>query len=80
MSKWVIFGFGNYISDIFDIIHANRGNIKEIISNIPPTAEQLTNLKRRIELLGYHVPIIDLADFHPYESDKLARACKKMKI
>jgi hypothetical protein len=54
MSQWVIFGFGNYISDIFDIIHANRGKIRAIVSNITPTKEQLANLKRRIKLLGYH--------------------------
>lgn len=70
MSQWVIFGFGNYISDIFDIIQANRGTIKSIVCNITPTPENLANLKRRIDLLRYNVPIIDLADFHPQKNDK----------
>jgi len=70
MGQWVVFGFGNYLSDIFDIIHANRGKIKAIVSNITPSKEQLENLKRRIALLGYDVPIIDLSAFHPRKTEK----------
>jgi hypothetical protein len=52
MRQWVVFGFGNYLSDIFDIIHSNKETIKAIVRNIEPTQEQLENLKLRITLLA----------------------------
>jgi acetyltransferase EpsM len=65
MAMWVLFGFGNYISDIFDIIHANNDMVKTVVKNIEPTDEQLENIKRRIAVLGYEIPIIDLKEFNP---------------
>jgi len=65
MAMWVLFGFGNYISDLFDIIHANNDMVKAVVKNIEPTEEQLENIKRRIALLGYEIPIIDLKEFDP---------------
>ena len=65
MKQWVVFGFGNYLSDIFDLIRINQGKIKTIVNNIKPTTEQWEDLKRRIALLGYNVPIIELDDFQP---------------
>ena len=70
MRQWVVFGFGNYLSDIFDIIHSNKETIKAIVRNIEPTQEQLENLKLRITLLGYEVPITDLGDFHPRKNER----------
>jgi sugar O-acyltransferase (sialic acid O-acetyltransferase NeuD family) len=65
MRQWVIFGFGNYISDIFDIIHNNGEKIKAVIINFNPSEKQLENIRRRISLLQYDVPLISLQDFQP---------------
>src|SRR5215467_13968809 len=70
MEGWIVFGFGNYISDIFDIIHANGGKVKAIIKNIEPTETQRHNLERRLTLLGYDVPVVELGDFKPQEGEK----------
>ena len=65
MAMWVIFGFGNYISDIFDIIHAHHDQVKAVVKNFEPTGEQLDDIKRRIALLGYEIPVVDLNMFAP---------------
>jgi sugar O-acyltransferase (sialic acid O-acetyltransferase NeuD family) len=65
MEQWVIFGFGNYISDIFDIIHDNDGKIKAVINNFNPTEKQLANIERRLSFLPYEVPIVPLNEFRP---------------
>lgn len=65
MAVWVLFGFGNYISDIFDMIHAHNDRVKAVVKNFEPTGEQLNDIKRRIAILGYEIPIIDLHDFKP---------------
>lgn len=72
MKQWVVFGFGNYLSDIFDLIQANQGRIKEIVNNIKPTKKQWEDLKRRVAFLGYNVPIVELDDF---QLDKNERYC-----
>jgi sugar O-acyltransferase (sialic acid O-acetyltransferase NeuD family) len=70
MDQWVVFGFGHYLSDVLDIIHANEGRVKAIVNNIDPTAEQLKDLKRRVALLGYKVSIVDLQDFRLQKPEK----------
>ena len=70
MNQWVVFGFGNYLSDIFDSIHACQGKIKEIVNNIHPTEEQWKNLKQRISFLGYSVPILELDEFRPQNDER----------
>jgi sugar O-acyltransferase (sialic acid O-acetyltransferase NeuD family) len=69
VKKWIIFGFSNYLSDIFDNIHANQGKIKKIVLNITPTEEHLENLNYRLSLLKYDVSIIDLKSFQPQNDD-----------
>lgn len=69
MAQWVVFGFGNYVSDIFDIITSRGGRVETVVMNIVPTDEQLGNLKRRISLLGYDVNIIELAQFRPQDGE-----------
>ncbi len=66
----MIFGYGNYLSDIADIIHASNERIGSIVSNIEPTKEQLSDLKRRISFFGYDVPIVDIKDFNPCADEK----------
>jgi sugar O-acyltransferase (sialic acid O-acetyltransferase NeuD family) len=70
VEQWVVFGFGNYLSDIFDLIRASRGRIKKIVNNINPTKEQWEDVKRRIAFLGYDVPIVDLSDFQSEKKEK----------
>jgi|WetSurMetagenome_2_1015567.scaffolds.fasta_scaffold37468_1 sugar O-acyltransferase (sialic acid O-acetyltransferase NeuD family) len=70
MEEWVIFGFGNYISDIFDIIHANGGRIKAVINNFNPTDEQIDAVKQRISFLPYEVPLKKREEFHPATGEK----------
>jgi sugar O-acyltransferase (sialic acid O-acetyltransferase NeuD family) len=63
MDQWILFGFGNYISDIFDIIHANKGKIKAVIRNFDPTDAQYDMIKRRISFLPYEVPVISFDNY-----------------
>lgn len=70
MDYWVIFGFGNFLSDIFDNIHSNNGRIKAIIGNLNYDDVQLRDLKSRVSLLGYDVRIQDLRSFHPEDDEK----------
>lgn len=65
MDRWAIFGFGNYLSDIIDNIHCNQGKVGMVVNNIEPTEAQQQNLDRRLGLAGYHVPIVQIADFRP---------------
>lgn len=69
MRQWIVFGFGNYLSDVFDLIRVSQGRIKKIVNNIKPTKEQWEDLKRRIALLGYDVPIVELDNFQPERSE-----------
>ena len=70
MRQWVVFGFESYLSDIFDNIHSNKGKIKMIVRNIEPTRKQQEDLARRIRLLGYEVPIMNLEAFRPKKSER----------
>lgn len=70
MDQWVIFGFGDYISDIFDIIHANGGTVKAVIDHPSLRQAEPENLERRISRLSYPVPVIPLPDFRPIEGDR----------
>lgn len=70
MDRWVIFGFGHYLSDIADIIHARQGRIAAIVNNVHPTEKQWEDLRRRISLFGYDVPVQELSDFKPRQDEK----------
>jgi sugar O-acyltransferase (sialic acid O-acetyltransferase NeuD family) len=70
MDQWVIFGFGDYISDIFDIIHANGGKIKAVIDDATLRQAEPENLEKRISLLSYEVPVVPLPDFRPGAGDR----------
>lgn len=70
MDEWVIFGFGDYFSDIADLIHAGHGRIKAVVNNLKRTDERLINLKHRIDILGYDIPIIEFDDFRPAPGEK----------
>lgn len=70
MDQWVVFGFGNYLSDIFDIIHSNCGTIKTIVGNISYTEEEINNLHRRLAFLEYQPFVTNLESFHKQEGEK----------
>lgn len=70
MDQWTIFGSGDYLSDIFDLIHANHGRVKYIVNNVEKTAEETERLHRRIRLLGYEIQLVDLHSFEPVISHK----------
>ena len=62
--KYIIFGCSEFLSDIFDIIHANQGKVYKIYQNMPQIRrERAIGLKERIALLGYDVPVYDSLDF-----------------
>jgi sugar O-acyltransferase (sialic acid O-acetyltransferase NeuD family) len=69
MNMWILFGFGTYISDIFDIIHAHHDRVRAVVKNYEATEEQLSEIKRRCAYCGYEIPIIDLKDFKPVTGD-----------
>lgn len=44
--------------------------MKAIVNNIEPDEDQWNNLRRRISLMDYKVPVIEIADFRPSGDDK----------
>jgi len=70
MTMWILFGFGTYISDIFDIIHTRHDRVRAIVKNYEPTEEQLSEIRRRISYCGYEIPVIDMKDFSPVPGDQ----------
>ncbi len=69
MKKYSIIGAGNYLSDIFDIVHANDGKVMEICHNAPDSdSDRSIKTKQRIDLLGYEVRYYrSLDEFVPLE-------------
>lgn len=70
MTMWILFGFGTYISDIFDIIHARHDRVRAVVKNFEPTPEQMSDIRKRIAYCGYDIPVIDLKDFAPVAGDQ----------
>ena len=60
---YVIIGAGAFLSDIFDLIHANDGKVAKIYQNVPEQRkERVLELRKRISLLGYEVQCFDSLD------------------
>lgn len=68
--QFVVFGFGEYLSDIFDIIHSNGGKIKAVVGNMSYSKEEMKNFERRLSYLDYDVPYITLDSFSRDAGDK----------
>ncbi len=69
MKKHIIFGSCVFLSDIFDIIHANNGKVYKIYQNMPELkSERTMGLKERVTLLGYDVTVYDSLD--PFEPEE----------
>jgi sugar O-acyltransferase (sialic acid O-acetyltransferase NeuD family) len=69
MKKYIIFGHSAFLSDIFDLIHANHGMVYKIYQNMPEVGKaRVIGLKERIALLGYDVQVYGSLDaFSPEE-------------
>lgn len=69
MKKYIIFGHSAFLSDIFDLIHANHGMVYKIYQNMPEVRKaRVIGLKERVALLGYDVQAYDSLDaFRPEE-------------
>ena len=86
MKRYSIFGAGNYLSDIIDIVHANDGKVVEICHNAPDADPgRSITIKQRIDLLGYEVRYYrSLDEFVPIEGCEyimsLARPSSKHKL
>ena len=67
VEKYIIFGGGDFISDVFDLIHAVNGRVYKIYLNFPePEREHPPGLKQRVSFLGYDVAIHESLDsFEP---------------
>lgn len=70
MQQWIVFGFGHYTGDVFDIINSNKGRIKAVVGNIEYKNEEMIGIKRRIDSLGYHVPLLNITSFNPEAEEK----------
>jgi sugar O-acyltransferase (sialic acid O-acetyltransferase NeuD family) len=65
MTKWIIFGFGNYISDIIDIIHSQGDTVKAVINNYQASGDDLKKLHERLSRLPYDIPVSAISAFRP---------------
>jgi hypothetical protein len=49
MDQWVVFGFGEYLIDIVDIIHCNGGKIRAVVGNIQSMGWHTYRSDRRLQ-------------------------------
>ena len=78
MKKYIIFGAGSFLSDLFDLIHSNNGRVAKIYQNVPETRqERVLTLKERVGLLGYDVEVHTTLDsfVQPTEEVGYALGC-----
>ena len=63
MNKYVIFGTGAFLSDLFDLIHSNNGRVIKIYQNMKEVLhDRVICLQDRINLLGYDVEVHNSLD------------------
>jgi sugar O-acyltransferase (sialic acid O-acetyltransferase NeuD family) len=68
MKKYIIFGCSENLSNLFDIIHANKGKVYKIYQNMPELErERAIGLRERVALLGYDVKVYD--SLHPFQPE-----------
>ena len=67
MKEYIIFGAGDYLNDIFDLIHANQGKVIKLFQNIPDIKrEGRLTIQNRVSRLEYEIEIHDsLTPFQP---------------
>ena len=60
MKKYMIFGISTFLSDIFDLIHVNNGQVYKIFHNVKEIwHERVLPLEKRLDLLGYPCQVFD---------------------
>ena len=60
MKKYIVLGVSNFLSSIFDVIHAQGGKVSKIYQNVPELKEKSGyTSQRRIGLLEYPVEFFD---------------------
>jgi len=70
MKKHIIFGGGSFISDVFDLIHANHGAVYKIYLNLPERKQEgKITLEHRISLLNYDVELYKSLDYFEPQND-----------
>jgi sugar O-acyltransferase (sialic acid O-acetyltransferase NeuD family) len=69
MRHWTVFGCGNLLSDIFDLIHSNGGTVRRVVNNLQLNESQNADLARRIALISEDVAIEAIDEFVPVESE-----------
>jgi sugar O-acyltransferase (sialic acid O-acetyltransferase NeuD family) len=74
MKRFIIFGTGHFLSDIFDIIHAVGGQVYKIYQNMPEVRlDRTIPLEKRLSFLPYKVSLYDSLDlFQPEEGCEYA--------
>jgi sugar O-acyltransferase (sialic acid O-acetyltransferase NeuD family) len=77
MKKYVIFGGGAFLSDVFDLIHSVNGTVYKIYLNLPETDRKgEIGLKQRVSYLNYDVGIHEsLATFEPEDGCHYVVGC-----
>jgi sugar O-acyltransferase (sialic acid O-acetyltransferase NeuD family) len=77
LKKYIIFGTGSFISDVFDLIHVNGGVVHKIYQNVKETMRPGDlSLRQRAAILGYPLQVYDsLNDFVPEEDCAYVLGC-----
>ena len=77
MKKYIIFGTGSFISDIFDLIHVNGGAVYKIYQNVKETVRPGDlSVRERAAILQYPVQIyVSLDEFVPEEDCAYVLGC-----
>jgi len=58
LKKYIIFGAGAFLSDLFDLIHMNNGRVSQIYQNVKETTDdRVISLRERVNLLDYEVEV-----------------------
>ena len=81
MEKYIVFGVGGFLSDIFDIIHANNGKVVKIFQNVPEVvSDGDISLKQRLSFLDYSIKVYDsLEEFKPEDGCHYVLGCVSIK-
>lgn len=75
-TDWVLFGEGNYLSDIFDIIHQTGGHVKKIVRNMEVEPQPRTKrLRDHLKVMDDPPAVQWLEEFRPEEGERYNLGC-----
>jgi len=77
MKRYVVFGTGNYLNEVFDLIHANNGKVAKLYQNVSDIyRERDISTKERVSLLGYDIDMYNSLDtFKPEKNCEYVIGC-----